>query len=81
MKPLARYAAITGYADLCASLGMDPTPLLRKVGLDPAGLGLPDRWIPAIAVVRLLERSAAVPGAPTSGCGWSSGGASPTWAR
>ena len=67
MKPLARYAAITGYADLCASLGMDPTPLLRGVGLDPAGLGLPDRWIPAVAIARLLERSAAVARCPDFG--------------
>lgn len=64
MKPLARYAAITGYADLCASLGTDPTPLLRSVGLDPAGLGLPDRWIPAVAIARLLERSAAATRCP-----------------
>lgn len=67
MKPLARYAAITGYADLCASLGMDPTPLLRSVGLDPTGLGLPDRWIPAVAIARLLERSAAAARCPDFG--------------
>ncbi|MEE2032245.1 AraC family transcriptional regulator [Rhodococcus chondri] len=67
MKRLARYAAITGYAELCASLGTDPTPLLRGVGLEPAGLGLPDRWVPAIAIARLLERSAAATRCPDFG--------------
>lgn len=58
MKPLARYAALNGYADLSRSLGLDPSDLLRRCGLDPAGLGMPDRWVPAVAVATLLELSA-----------------------
>ncbi|MFE1821207.1 AraC family transcriptional regulator [Streptomyces anulatus] len=62
MKPLARYAALNGYVDLCRSLGIDPAQLMRGAGLDPASLGLQDRWIPAAAVARLLEQSAAASG-------------------
>ena len=62
MKPLARYAALNGYADLSRSLGTDPSELLRRCGLDPAGLALPDRWVPAVAVATLLERSAQASG-------------------
>lgn len=63
MKPLARYASLYGYLDLCRSLGIEPAPLLKGAGLDPAGFGLQDRWIPAAAVARVLEESAA-----RSGC-------------
>ena len=31
---------------------------MRKVGLDPADLAVPDKWISAAAVARLLEASA-----------------------
>lgn len=62
MKPLARYAALDGYADLCQSLGIDYPPLVREAGLDPASLSLLDRRVPAVAVATLLERSAAVAG-------------------
>ena len=58
-KPLARYAALSGYGVLSYSLGLDWAPLMRSVGLDPAGLAVQDRWIPAAAVARLLEISAA----------------------
>ncbi|MEN0135463.1 MAG: AraC family transcriptional regulator [Rhodococcus sp. (in: high G+C Gram-positive bacteria)] len=58
MKPLARYAALNGYVELCRSLGLEPAPMLRAAGLDPSGLGLQDRWIPAAAIARLLEQSA-----------------------
>ncbi|MCX5042069.1 AraC family transcriptional regulator [Aldersonia sp. NBC_00410] len=60
MKPLVRYASIAGYLDLVRSMGEDPDPLMRYVGLDPAGPSSADRWIPAIAVTRLLEITAAV---------------------
>ena len=62
MKPLARYATLNGYLDLCRSLGIDPAPLLKGAGLDPAGLGLQDRWIPAAAIATVLEDSAALSG-------------------
>lgn len=61
-KPLARYAALTGFVDLGRSLAVDPVQLLRSVNLDPAGLELQDRWVPAAAIARLLELSAAVTG-------------------
>ena len=35
---------------------------MRSVGLDPAGLAVQDRWIPAAAVARLLEISAVASG-------------------
>jgi len=61
-KPLARYAALSGYGALSDSLGLDWAPLMRSAGLDPAGLAVQDRWIPAAAVARLLEISAAASG-------------------
>ncbi|MGY1705591.1 AraC family transcriptional regulator [Geodermatophilus sp. SYSU D00697] len=58
MRPRMRSAALTGYADLARSLGLDPARLLSSVGLDPADLDVPDRWIPGAAAARLLELSA-----------------------
>jgi len=62
VKPLARYASLNGYLDLCRSLGIDPVPLMKDAGLDPAGLRLQDRWIPAAAVAKVLKNSAAQSG-------------------
>ena len=62
MKPLARYASLNGYLDLCRSVAIDPVPLMRGAGLDPAGLGLQDRWVPAAAIAKVLEDSAAQSG-------------------
>ena len=61
-KPQARYAALSGYGALSDSLGLEWAPLMRSVGLDPAGLAVQDRWIPAVAVARLLEISAVASG-------------------
>lgn len=61
-KPFARYAALSGYGVFSDSLGLDWAPLMRSVGLDPAGLAVQDRWIPAAAVAQLLEISAAASG-------------------
>ncbi|MFC9788158.1 AraC family transcriptional regulator [Rhodococcus sp. NPDC127528] len=61
-KPLARYAALTGYIELSRTLSLDPVQMLRGAGLDPGGLELQDRWVPASAVARLLEQSAATSG-------------------
>ena len=63
-KPLARYAALTGYVEVSRMLGIDPVRLLRTVGLDPSSLDLQDRWIPAASVARLLELSSAAAGRP-----------------
>ncbi|KAA0016525.1 AraC family transcriptional regulator [Antrihabitans cavernicola] len=62
MKPLARYASLANYVELTAALGVDSAALLRSAGLDPAGVRLQDRWVPASAVVDLLERTAAQTG-------------------
>ena len=58
-----RAAALTGYAGLARSVGLDPEALLAEVGLEPGDLAVPDRWIPGAAAARLLELSAA-----RSGC-------------
>ena len=62
MNRFVRYAALTGYADLARSLGLDPERTITGVGLDPAALATPDVWVPAVPVARLLELSAAETG-------------------
>ena len=58
MPPSVRCATLDGYVGLARSCGLDPVRLLREAGLDVADLAVPDTWIPASAVARLLERSA-----------------------
>src|SRR5918997_2955364 len=58
MRPRIRASGLTGYADLAASLGLDPDRLVSGVGLDPADLGAHDRWIAAGPAACLLELSA-----------------------
>ena len=58
MKPLVRNAARSSYVELSQSLGIDPRALMKRVGLDPVGLAIQDRWIPGVAVTDLLELSA-----------------------
>lgn len=55
---LVRYATLTGYRELAASLGLDAAPLMRSVGLDLDEVGLQDKWVSGAAVARLLEISA-----------------------
>jgi AraC-like DNA-binding protein len=62
MDRLVRYAALTGYPELARSVGLDPARLMADEGLDITGLAEQDTWIPAVAVARLLERSAAQSG-------------------
>ncbi|MFF0189524.1 AraC family transcriptional regulator [Streptomyces sp. NPDC005244] len=59
MKPLVRNATLNGYVELSQSLGTDPLDLMRRAGLDLAGLAVQDRWISGTAVIQLLELSAA----------------------
>ncbi|MFE2444504.1 AraC family transcriptional regulator [Stenotrophomonas sp. NPDC087984] len=59
MKPLVRNAALNSYVELSRSLGIDPRALMKRVGLDPVGLAVQDRWISGVAVTQLLELSAA----------------------
>src|SRR4051812_26386618 len=58
MRPRVRSAALTGYADLARSLGLDPVDLTAQADLDLADLDVPDRWIPGAAAARVLELSA-----------------------
>jgi AraC-like DNA-binding protein len=59
MKPLVRNAALNSYVEVGKSLGIDPRSLMVRVGLDPVGLAVQDRWISGVAVAQLLELSAA----------------------
>ncbi|MGB8402938.1 MAG: AraC family transcriptional regulator [Mycobacterium sp.] len=61
-KPLARFAALSGYVEVAHASGLDPVRLLRDWGLDPMGVAQPDRWVAASAVVGILEASAAASG-------------------
>jgi len=58
MRPGVRCATLDGYVGLARSFGLDPARLLAEVGLDVADLAVPDKWVPAVSVARLLERSA-----------------------
>jgi AraC-like DNA-binding protein len=67
MQPFVRSATLMGYVDLARSLDLEPGHLLRGVGLDPADLAVPEKWISAPAVARLLATSAAASGRPDFG--------------
>src|SRR4051794_22273150 len=58
MLPCVRCATLDGYAELARSFGLDPGRLMTQVGLEATDLALPDKWIPAAAVARLLDLSA-----------------------
>jgi AraC-like DNA-binding protein len=54
-----RAAALSHYLEVAQSLGLDPLPQLRAVGISQAWLTVPDHPVPADAVVKLLDASAA----------------------
>jgi len=62
VKPMARYAALSGYLELSQSLGIEPIPLMRAAGVDPSGLMTQDARLPAESIARLLEDTAAASG-------------------
>jgi AraC-like DNA-binding protein len=62
MFPLVRSAALTGYAALAHSLGLDPERLADGVGLPREALGEPSLCVPVARVARLLELSASKAG-------------------
>ena len=62
MQPSVRCATLDGFVGLARSSGLDPAALLAGVGLTVADLAVPDKWVPAAAVARLLDRSAAESG-------------------
>ncbi|MDE2561906.1 MAG: AraC family transcriptional regulator [Sphingomonadales bacterium] len=67
MADLVRVAALTGYLETMAGLGVDPRPLLTEQGLSADMFVNPEQLIPARATIRLLERSAQVTGCTTLG--------------
>ncbi len=58
MSELVRVAALSGYIETMAGLGLDPRPFLKEQGLSADLLANPEQLIPARAAIRLLERSA-----------------------
>jgi AraC-like DNA-binding protein len=58
MRPGVRTATLDGYLGLARSVGLDPARILTKAGIAVADLAVPDTWVPAAAVSRVLERSA-----------------------
>ncbi|WP_166430490.1 AraC family transcriptional regulator [Polymorphobacter arshaanensis] len=56
--PLVRSAALSGYADLARTLGLDPVRMVAAAGLPLACLHDPDLRIPVPQVGRLLTASA-----------------------
>lgn len=61
-KPLARYATMSTYPAVAQSVGLDPTTFIRDAGMDPSSIGVPDRWVPAMAIAELLHHSAVASG-------------------
>jgi AraC-like DNA-binding protein len=57
-QPLVRSAALSKYADLARSAGLDPVAMVAEVGIDPVCLDEPDLRIPVASVGSLLDNSA-----------------------
>jgi AraC-like DNA-binding protein len=64
---VVRAAALTGFADLVRSRGVDPAPLLRRHGIGADELDQPDALIRLGAVALLLEQAANLTGCPDFG--------------
>jgi AraC-like DNA-binding protein len=58
MRAGVRTATLDGYLGLARSAGLDPARILVDAGIAVADLAVPDKWVPAAAVSRVLERSA-----------------------
>ena len=58
MRPGVRTATLDGYLGLARSVGLDPARILTNAGIAVADLAVPDKWVPAAVVSRVLERSA-----------------------
>ena len=58
MRPGVRTATLDGYVGLARSAGLDPERILTNAGIAVADLAVLDKWVPAAAVARVLERSA-----------------------
>ena len=64
---LVRAAALTGYFEVAAELGLDVVPLIRKAGLSRSMMTNPEQMLPAVPVISLLEESALASGCITFG--------------
>ena len=53
-----RAVALTDYADVASSFGLNPSDMLDQVGIDPLLLVDPENRLPANSVIELLEASA-----------------------
>jgi Arabinose-binding domain of AraC transcription regulator, N-term len=62
MLKLVRSASLTDYLEFARSVGLDPSRMLRSVGLSRRCLQNPDFKVPEDAVRELLEMSAASAG-------------------
>jgi AraC-like DNA-binding protein len=60
--PLVRSGSLTDYLPLTRSLRIDGPALLRRAGIAPRDLEVPDKWLRAAAVARVLELSARTSG-------------------
>ncbi|MDM0015944.1 AraC family transcriptional regulator, partial [Variovorax sp. J22P168] len=67
MSNLVRSASLTNYPEVARAVGLDPLPLLAKVGLNAACLHDRDMRIPSRAVRDLLEASASASGVDNFG--------------
>ena len=65
--PQVRAASLTNYAGVARFVGLDPTKMLRRAGIDPEALADPDRMIPRRATAELLEASARESGCESFG--------------
>jgi AraC-like DNA-binding protein len=61
-RALIRSATLNGYLGLAKSLNLDGARMMRRAGLDPADLAVPDKWISAASAARLLDASATASG-------------------
>ncbi|WP_433203531.1 AraC family transcriptional regulator [Nocardia sp. CA-107356] len=59
MQYFVRSAVLNGYVELVLELGQDPSSLMRTAGIDPAAVAAMGGWLPAEAVNRLFDLSAA----------------------
>jgi AraC-like DNA-binding protein len=69
MGPIMLGAAISGYAEAAAEVGLDPRAMLRRVGIDQRVLAEPELRVPALKIFELLELSAQVSGCESFGLG------------
>ena len=67
MVYLVRAASLTNYAEIARRSGLDPAALLRKHGMSLKLIADPERRIPILPVMALLEESAQLAGCPSFG--------------